>query len=488
MIHLLQSTVLWGITFALAGFQLAFAQSATINLTSEKQYIRGFGGMNCPGWIPDLTAAQADKAFGDGTGQIGLSMLRMRISHNSSEFSREVPTAVRAKSHGALLFASPWTPPANMKSNNNIVGGYLNTSSYAAYAAHLKAFCDYMSTNNATLYAVSIQNEPDIDVSYESCDWTSAQFISFLNNNRSAIGSIKVMVAESFQFRRPLTDAILNDATAVTKFDIIAGHIYGGGLSDYPLARNKSKEVWMTEHYSDTDSANIWSGALKMGKELHDCMVANFNAYVWWYIRRFYGLIDDNGNVTKRGYVMSQFSKFIRPGYTRVDVPASPATNVDVTAYKNGADVVVVVLNRNTASRSQQFTLQGGSAASFTKYTTSASKNVTNDGTVNVTGGSFTVQLDASSITTLVGTGTTGTIHPRRSAQPSRISCTSDGDALVIHTNGVFHYAVFDISGRSVTTGNARETAIIRDVLTRGVYVVKIRDSKAAWTMQAIRQ
>lgn len=51
------------------------AQTATIDLATEYQYVRGFGGMNMPGWIPDLTIAQAHKAFGVGDGKIGLSVL-----------------------------------------------------------------------------------------------------------------------------------------------------------------------------------------------------------------------------------------------------------------------------------------------------------------------------------------------------------------------------------------------------------------------------
>jgi len=120
--------------------------------------------------------------------------------------------------------------------------------------------------------------------------------------------------------------------------DIIGGHIYGGGLSDYPLAREKGKEVWMTEHFTDDHhSADEWPLALGVATEIHRCMEANYSAYIWWYVRRFYGLIGENGNITKRGYVMSQFSKFIRPGYRRVDV----------SAYKTDSTIVIVAVNRN---------------------------------------------------------------------------------------------------------------------------------------------
>ena len=124
---------------------------ATIDLNDTQQIIRGFGGVNMPGWIDDMTPDQVNKAFGADSGQIGMTILRIRVPFDSTKFNLEVPTAQLAKSLGAIIIASPWTPPALMKSNNNIVGGRLIDSSYPAYAAHLKSFDDYMSNNGVQL-------------------------------------------------------------------------------------------------------------------------------------------------------------------------------------------------------------------------------------------------------------------------------------------------------------------------------------------------
>lgn len=373
------------------------AQTATIDLTSEKQYIRGFGGANIPGWIEDLTPDQVDKVFGNQPGQIGFSMLRVRIPFDTMSFDKEVPAAVRAKSHGAIVVASPWTPPPVMKTNNNIIGGRLEVSSYGDYADHLNSFADYMASNGASLYAISLQNEPDVQVTYESCYWTPEEMIDFLINHGPEFGSVKLIVAESYNFDRSMTDPILNNSEAESQVDIIGGHIYGGGLYDYPLARSKGKEVWMTEHGVDRTT---WSAALETGKEIHDCMVASFNAYLWWYIRLFNGPIIESGNISKRGYVMSHYAKFVRPGFIRVDATASPAANIHVTAYKNDTNVVIVAINRNSTSSTLEFILQNDTVTNFTKYTTSSSKNIINDGTISVSEGSFSSTLDAQSITT----------------------------------------------------------------------------------------
>ena len=42
---------------------VAAASDAVVNVSSEKQVIRGFGGINHPAWIGDLTAAQRNRIW-----------------------------------------------------------------------------------------------------------------------------------------------------------------------------------------------------------------------------------------------------------------------------------------------------------------------------------------------------------------------------------------------------------------------------------------
>ena len=373
---------------------------ATIDLNDTRQVIRGFGGVNMPGWIDDMTADQVNNAFGADSSQIGMTILRIRVPIDSTKFDLEVPTAQLAKSLGAIIIASPWTPPPWMKSNNNIVGGRLNDSAYSAYAAHLKSFADCMSSNGVPLYAISIQNEPDVRVSYESCDWNASEMLRFVKENAPSIG-IKIIAPESYNFNHTISDAILNDPVAAANVSIIGGHIYGGGLAPYPLAVSRRKEVWMTEHLVvNTD----WPGALATALEINNCMNAGMSVYLWWYIRRFYGPIDDDSNITKRGYVISQFARFIRPGFTRVSATDNPQTDVYVSAYKSGTKMVIVAINHASPAIEQTFTIQNGTVAAFTLYVTSRTKNCLQEGDITVSNSSFTATLDGESVTTFVST------------------------------------------------------------------------------------
>jgi glucuronoarabinoxylan endo-1,4-beta-xylanase len=372
--------------------------AAVIDLNSTQQVIRGFGAANIVPWRPDMTSDEVTTAFGTGTGQIGFSILRLRVPYDQSEFSLNVPTAQAATSMGVTLIASPWTPPSWMKTNNNIVGGRLDDTSYASYAAHLKSFADYMANNGAPLYAISVQNEPDVTVSYESCDWNASEMVKFTKENAPSVG-VRIFLPESASFEHTISDAVLNDPAAAANVSFIGGHIYGGGLESYPLAASKGKELWMTE-YLDLDTS--WTANIGTGKEINDCMNAGMSAYIWWYIVRFYGPILEDGTISKRGYVMSQYARFIRPGFFKISATANPQAGVYVTAYKNGSKIVIVALNMSSSSISQTFIILSGTATAFTPYVTSSTKNCVQGSDIAMSSGGFAATLEPSSVTTFI--------------------------------------------------------------------------------------
>ncbi|MBL3657192.1 RICIN domain-containing protein [Fulvivirga sediminis] len=373
----------------------SLAQTSNIYIGSTDQNIRGFGGMNFPRWISDLSTSQADKAFGTGAGQIGLSILRISVSPNRSDWALEVPTAQRARSHGAIVFGTPWSPPASMKTNGSTIKGQLRTDQYGAYANYLRDFANYMNTNGVPLFAVSVQNEPDFLPDYESCGWNPSQIRTFLDNNASVIPT-RVMAPEVVHYN----SSYMNTVAPSSQVDVIANHNYGG----LPTRDPSGKEQWMTEHYTSSDrSANLWPDALLVGKEVHDFMVNGYSAYIWWYIRRSYGLLTEDGNVSKRGYVMSHFSKFVRPGFTRVRADATPTSGVSVSAYQDGNTLVFIAINQNSSSRNVTFNFSGNNVSNITKWETTASANVAQVNTY-AGGGTFTNSLAGNSITTFRGT------------------------------------------------------------------------------------
>ncbi|AMM99434.1 glycoside hydrolase family 30 beta sandwich domain-containing protein [Bacillus pumilus] len=386
------------------------AADANINVNAERQVIRGFGGMNHPAWIGDLTGPQRDTAFGNGQNQLGFSILRIYVDENRNNWQREVATAKRAIEHGALVIASPWNPPSHMVETFNRNGASakrLRYNQYAAYAQHLNDFVTFMKNNGVNLYAISVQNEPDY--AHEWTWWTPQEILRFMRENAGSINA-RVIAPESFQYLKNISDPILNDPQALSNMDILGAHLYGTQISQlpYPLFKQKGggKELWMTEVYypnSDNNSADRWPEALGVSEHIHHSIVeGDFQAYVWWYIRRSYGPMKEDGMISKRGYNMAHFSKFVRPGFVRIDATKSPEPNVFVSAYKGNNQVVIVAINKNNAGVNQHFVIQNGTASQASRWITSSNSNLQPGTDLNISGNQFWAHLPAQSVTTFV--------------------------------------------------------------------------------------
>jgi glucuronoarabinoxylan endo-1,4-beta-xylanase len=380
----------------------ALNAEVTILANDINQTIRGFGCatvFNPPATTP-VTSEEFGRLFGSADGQVGLNILRIRVASDDAWRNTELNYAREAILRGARIIASPWSPPARMKTNNNIIGGKLITDSSAAYAKYLNDFANYMASNGAPLYAISVQNEPDISVTYESCDWTSDEMRLFLKNYGNLITSTRVIAPESFNNNQTYVNAILADNGAAVNMSIVGGHIYGAGIAENLLAKTKVKEVWMTEHL---DSDTTYTANLNTAVEIHNCLtIANFNAYIWWYGKRFYGPIGQDGLVTKRGIIMSQFARFIQPGSTRLGTTVNTQSVALISAYKSGTKKIIVAVNTGAAEVNQKITIQDAGMVETMPFVTTASKNAEQGAKITVSGNSFTYKLPAYSVTTFV--------------------------------------------------------------------------------------
>lgn len=390
----------------------------TLNPDIPYQKVTGFGGMLNPSWTGNnLRDVEIQKLYGD----LGYNIIRMMLYPNQADWELNTATALKAQSLGAIVFASPWTPPKEMKSNglhSNKDGAYLLPEKYADYAAHLRAFVDFQKSKGLNIYAVSIQNEPDWKVDYDGCSWSPTQMLDFVKNYGDKLGT-KVIGGEAVNnHNKTYTNALLNDEVAVNKFDIVATHLYGGGIADDPLARQKGKEFWMTEHlFNETQKEShmpeinwTWKPSLDfVAKEIHDCMEANFNAYIWWYLKRFYSMIADGdsknlvaeGEVTKRGYIMAHYAKYAT-GRTRIKAIPENARQLDadllVTAYHGSGEYTAVIINRNSEGLRIELAVPSNISSSTAVETTETKNMASIESEISGSKNSITVGIAPNSI------------------------------------------------------------------------------------------
>lgn len=401
------------------------ASDCVIDSATTYQHISGFGGINLPEWAgSDMSQEQVQKAFGNGEDELGFTILRTFINDNKNQWNIAVPTAKAAQQLGATVFASPWNPPSSIAESGGSNGAkHVRTDSYAAYAQHLNDYYHYMKDNGVDIYAISVQNEPDY--AHEWTYWSSDETTTFLANYADKI-DCKVMSPETFQYtNKDYYSKILNNSKAMANCDLFGTHFYGTQRSqmDFAALENSGKEIWMTEVYvpnSNQNSANNWPEALDVAKNMHNgLVVGNMSAYVWWYIRRHYGPMTDDGKISKRGYMMAQYSKYVRPDAYRIGCTEAPANNLQISAYKNtDGSIAIVAINTGTSAVTQNFSVNSGERISSVDAIRSSGSENLKQSTVSFNGNSFSASLPGQSVTTFV-LATDGGSSPISPAEPN---------------------------------------------------------------------
>jgi len=88
------------------------------------------------------------------------------------------------------FFASPWSPPAWMKTPEILTGGRLQPRFYGAYATYLVQFLKAYAKAGIPVMAITVQNEPGVDREkavprwrYPSCHWTAEAQRDFIRDH-----------------------------------------------------------------------------------------------------------------------------------------------------------------------------------------------------------------------------------------------------------------------------------------------------------------
>jgi glucuronoarabinoxylan endo-1,4-beta-xylanase len=392
--HLLRVPVpLWCLVLIAAAMGSAYsapaASASTINLTNVQQSIDGFGFSSA--WCGTLSAAKNNALYNT----LGMSLLRIRIDENNN-WSSETANASAAHAAGAKVMGTAWYGPAAWRDTNN----YVLPAHYADFANWLN-----QAAIAHNLDWVSPANEPDLGWQ----QWTSDQLRSWTAQYGTNI-TRPLIETESCWFHDSFSDPILNDSVAGPLVSILGGHLYGVSPSVHQNALNKGKHVWMTEYY--INGQNDITACVNIAKNISDCMNCQMSAYFWWWVYETdnnVNLVNSSGTIFKNGYTIGQFAKWVRPGAKRVSADYNPQSNVYVTAYLNGTNLVVVALNMGTSGVTQQFIVINGTAPMLEAYRTSSSESMADTCGYAVSGGSFSAPLPAQSVTTFVQTGGPGT-------------------------------------------------------------------------------
>jgi glucuronoarabinoxylan endo-1,4-beta-xylanase len=377
---------------------------------------------------------------------IGLSLLRNQVQAGGFASSAEIGIMQQAIERGARVWSAPWSPQASFKTPQIANGGNFDSANNQAYADQLASYVRTMKNQGIDVYALSVQNEPDITNStYATCWWTAQQisnFVPYLHDAlvASNVDSTRIMISESFQWQNhtALYTTAMDDPNIAAMVGVIADHNYDGIPPDPPTGTpsaiaNYGKSLWETEvavlDPSGSSDSSMQNGIYWAGRIHAFLTVAQVNAWHYWWL--IYGNSTPNQGLTdistsvlaKRGYVLGNYSRFVRPNFYRMGVVTnSGAAMVSAFQATNSSAFAIVAINSNqTNSINQTFNLSNFTANSVIPWVTTSALSLSSEVAVAITNSAFFYQLPPLSVVTFVG-----------QASPPRLTGTRQGESLVL--------------------------------------------------------
>ena len=163
--------------------------------------------------------------------------------------------------------------------------------------------------------------------------------------------------------------------------------------------------------------------AIATAQQIYDCLnTGNMSAYIWWKcIGDANGLISSNGVPQKRGFVMAQFSRFVRPGFNRIGATNSGSAFITAFRNTNTTAFVIVAINPTGIALTPAFNLHNFlSVGPVTPWITSETVSLAVQTAFTVTNGSFTYELPPLSVVTFTGQMAVNT-PPMLAAVPDQV-------------------------------------------------------------------
>ncbi len=279
-----------------------------------------------------------------------------------------------------MIFASPWSAPAWMKTNDSVVrGGKIKPEYLPVWAEYYCKYIKAFAKEGIEISAISVQNEPKAVQSWESCEFTAKDEGVFVRDylapalEKNGLADVKIIIWDHNKER--VYDRARDTFKVEGARDLIWGigfHWYSGLHFDAVGAAHKmfpEKVLIETEYCKSMNGKyenfgtdrNPLSYAIEMTGNFNNGMSASVD---WNMLLDFDGgpyhdrkggckapiMVDtDKGefSLTEIFYNIYQFSHFIKRGAIRIG-SSSYNENILVAAFKNPDGKIVAVLTNKS--------------------------------------------------------------------------------------------------------------------------------------------
>ena len=300
------------------------------------------------------------------------------------------------------ILATPWSPPAWMKSNDSLVKGALRPEDYDALARYFVKFVKAYEQAGVPIFGVTMQNEPlNIEADYPSMIMSASEQAAFLASAlgpafRAAGVRSKIFIFDHNWDLIHYPIEVLAEAKAAAYASGIAIHCYGGNAAAQSELHERfpTLAIWMTECSGGSwqrgnlldeqvrliidstrnwsQSVILWNLALDQNHEPHLGGCKNCRGVITVKDADGAGEAVPTVDFTALAHV----SKFVRPGARRIESNTFGPGSLEDVAFRNpDGSLVLLVLNSGSKpvtfnlgwdKKYAVYTLPRNSAATFT--------------------------------------------------------------------------------------------------------------------------
>jgi len=364
----------------------------------------------------DFSPSPAQWSLDDVDGDFNLEYFDTNATHDKEAMIPLILAGmdkIRQSNRELKLFASPWSPPAWMKTNGQMVGGgKLKPECSAVWADYFVKWIDAYKAAGVPLWAVTPQNEPENAAGWEACVYTADEEADWIGNElgpklQAAHPEVLILPHDHNKDHVQLwADTMFSHPTAAQYVSGMAFHWYSGDEFDHVAQIHKkypdavllpTEATW--EKYRWGPETTVETGEWFFGEGYaHDILGdLNSGAQGWtdWNL-----LLDQDGGPNHLGnncdapmmadngkqelylhpqyYFIGHFSKFLVPGSKHLTSAVSGSTSytgggrgygscseedgVEATAFLRPDNVVAVVV-LNCGASPQNFKLKDGDRA-----------------------------------------------------------------------------------------------------------------------------
>ena len=349
-----------------------------------------------------------------------ITLEHFSVEEDKADLIPMIKDAMNFSPEGFKLIASPWTAPPWMKDNNDWKGGKLLPKYNDTWALFFSKYIEAYKEEGIDIWGFTVENEPlGNDSNWDSMHFSAEEMTDFVQNHLGpkleADGhDVKILgYDQNREHLKHWVDVMFQNEQSSKYFDGTAVHWYASTYEVFPnelqYAHNKAPEKlliqteacidaevpkWKDDTWYWQKEATDWgwdwapddqkylhpkyAPVNRYARDIIGCLNNWVDGWVDWNM-----VLDTKGGpnwasnwciapvivntekdevyYTPLFYVMSHFSKFIRPGANIVDVTYEDEDLMITAAINQDNGIAVVIFNPAETSKALQLSLKNNS-------------------------------------------------------------------------------------------------------------------------------